>query len=77
MNLGRKYRVNDPESSCDGRIGVLEFVEGSRAWIVCEERLVEVKTKSLTDSNVLQEDMARYRARLPPLLEWEDTESMV
>lgn len=75
MKLGRRYRINDPVSLYDGRVGTLEHVHGAQAWVLLETRLIRVNVAGLTDRNVLQEDRIDYQPRHQ--LVWDDAESMV
>jgi hypothetical protein len=71
MKLGRRYRINDPVSLYDGRVGTLEHVHGAQAWVLFDTRLIRVSVAGLTDKNVLQID---YQPRHQ--LVWGDAETL-
>jgi hypothetical protein len=52
--LGKRYRVDLMGHEIDGRIGVLERVEGLTAWLMRAGRLYPVPLSALRDKGVLQ-----------------------
>lgn len=72
--LGRKYRINDPSSRYDGRVGTLESVQNGEAWLLVHGRLARVPADRVTDRNVVQIDLAPLRVRNDAPLVWGDEE---
>lgn len=74
LTLGRRYRINHQGNKADGRVGVLESVTGSDAWLLVCGRLTKAPTSCLTDKGVVQEDLSKYRFRTEVILAWQEGE---
>ena len=78
LQFGRRYRINEQGNKADGRVGTLESVIGTEAWLkVAGFPLVRTSVECLTDKGVVQEDLTKYIIRPANQLEWADTERFV